>query len=151
MHPVAIAPARPLLGWHDGAMLTHNLARELAAAGVMWHPQAGDRFVIASEQLTDQVFWISELTIELHHYAGTSVLGFNGTTEWALDSVSLDETLWIPREDQLRELLGDRLISVHRTEDGWRVTTQATPEADPQETQDADLECACARALLLIA
>ena len=132
-------------------MLTLDLARRLAAAGVLWEPQPGDRFAIDVDTLTDQTYCISDLTIELHHYADQSVLGFNGTTEWALDSVSLDETLWIPREDQLRELLGDRLLSVHRTEDGWRVTTQATPEADPQETQDADLERAYARALLLIA
>lgn len=142
------------LGWHDGAMLTHDLARELADAGVMWHPQPGDRFVIASDQLADQVFWISELTIELHHYAGTSVLGFNGTTEWALDSVSLDETLWIPREDQLRELLGDRLVSVHRTQEGWLVTTvlpESTEDGATLDILDADLECAYARALLHIA
>ena len=34
------------------------------------------------------------------------VIGFNGTTEWALDSIELDHVLWLPREDQLRELMG---------------------------------------------
>lgn len=132
-------------------MLTQDLARELAAAGVMWHPTAGDRFVITSDQLADQVFWISELTIELHHYSGSSVLGFNGTTEWALDSVSLDETLWIPREDQLRELIGDRLVSVLREDAAWLVTTTDSPGGSTRlEIRDLDLECAYARALLHI-
>ncbi|NYE00222.1 hypothetical protein BJY21_001406 [Kineosphaera limosa] len=128
-------------------MLSVDLAQRLAAAGVMWHPAPGDRFTITAEQLLGDVFWISELTIELHHYGGQSVLGFNGTTEWALDSVSLDQALWIPREDQLRELLGDRLLSVHRNAAGWRVVTQGIG-GDALDTDDADLECAYARALL---
>lgn len=130
-------------------MLSVKLARDLAAAGVMWHPKPGDRFTITSEQLLGDVFWISELTIELHHYAGQSVLGFNGTTEWALDSVSLDQALWIPREDQLRELLGDRLVSVHREPQGWLVVSTGH-EGNIVNTHDGDLECAYARALLLI-
>lgn len=52
-----------------------------------------------------------------------------------------------PREDQLRELLGDRLLSVHRNAAGWRVVTQGIG-GDALDTDDADLECAYARALL---
>ena len=132
-------------------MISTELAHALRDAGLVWHPRSGDRFQLDEPEFEADVFTVSEMTIEPREYPTGRILAFNGTTEWALDSVSLDETLWIPREDQLRELLGDRLLSVHRTEDGWRVTTQATPEADPQETQDADLECAYARALLLIA
>ena len=32
-----------------------------------------------------------------------AVFRFNGTTEWALDSVEQHEAVWIPREDQLRD------------------------------------------------
>ena len=34
------------------------------------------------------------MTIEAHHYPTGTELGFNGTTEWALDSVSADDSLW---------------------------------------------------------
>ena len=90
-------------------MISADLARSLVAAGVLWEPAAGDRFVIDAELLTGEVFWISDLTVEVQTYRDQSLLGFNGTTEWALDSVTLDQALWLPREDQLRELLGNRL------------------------------------------
>ena len=131
---------------HDGGVITVELARSLTAHGVMWQPLAGDRFVIDAELLTGEVFWVSDLTVELHHFGDTSVLGFNGTTEWALDSVRLDQALWLPREDQLRELLGDRLVDVRRLEDGWAVGTLC--DGERRETRDADLECAYAQALL---
>ncbi len=128
-------------------VITVQLARDLLAAGVLWQPQPGDRFVIDTELLTEDVFWISHLTVEVHHYGGQSVLGFNGTTEWALDSVTLDQALWLPREDQLRELLGDRLEGVQRTETGWEVT-YAVRRGYVRSVTDADLECAYARAVL---
>lgn len=129
-------------------MISIELARALVGAGVLWQPRAGDRFVIDRESLLGQVFWISDLTVELHHFNDESVLGFNGTTEWALDSVGLDQTLWLPREDQLRELIGDRLDSVHRTAQGWTVATSA-PGAG-RTTTDEDLERAYAKALLAL-
>lgn len=128
-------------------MITVELARSLLAAGVLWEPRPGDRFVIDAELLTGDVFWISDLTVEVHSYRDQSVLGFNGTTEWALDSVTLDQALWLPREDQLRELVGDRLESVHRVEDGWQVT-YAVRQGYVQTVTDPDLECAYARAVL---
>jgi hypothetical protein len=54
------------------------------------------------------------MTIEAHVYPTGTVLGFNGTTEWALDSVALDDALWLPREDQLRNALGGRFVSLTR-------------------------------------
>lgn len=123
-------------------MISVETAQALADAGVMWEPQAGDRFVIRAEELGDQVFWVSELTIEVHHHHDQTVLGFNGTTEWALDSIPVDRTLWLPREDQLRVLLGDRLRSLVRTGEGWVVTTPGG------EVGHHDAEEAYARALL---
>ena len=128
-------------------MITVQLARDLLAAGVLWQPQPGDRFVIDTELLTEDVFWISHLTVEVHHYGGQSVLGFNGTTEWALDSVTLDQALWLPREDQLRSLLGNRLVAVHRREADWEVVFTPEP-AGQRSVRDPDLECAYARAVL---
>ncbi len=82
-------------------------------------------------------------------YRDQSLLGFNGTTEWALDSVTLDQALWLPREDQLRELLGDRLEVVRRLEDAWELTYAVAP-GYVRTVTDADLECAYAKAILTL-
>ena len=140
---------RPRLAYRDG-MITVDLARALADAGVLWQPAPGDRFAIDTPNLSAEVFWISELTIELHHYRGQPQLGFNGTTEWALDSVDLDEALWLPREDQLRGLLGDRFMSLAAAADGW-VVTHRDGAGVAVETRDDDVECAYAKALLTLA
>ncbi len=128
-------------------MITVELARALLAEGVLWEPRSGDRFVIDRASLHSDVFWISDLTVELHHFGGQSVLGFNGTTEWALDSVDLDQALWLPREDQLRELLGDRLVRVEPRDGLWCVT-HLRPDGASVEAVHADMECAYATALL---
>lgn len=131
-------------------MISLDLARALLhQSGVLWEPNAGDRFVIEAELLTSEVFWVSNLTIEPQHFADQTVLGFNGTTEWALDSVGLDQAVWLPREDQLRELLGDRLESLRRVTDGWEVT-YAVSDGTRHTLTDPDVECAYARALLTL-
>jgi hypothetical protein len=127
-------------------MITVELARRLAADGVLWQPQPGDRFTIDEHDLVGQLYWISDLTIELHHYQDQSVLGFNGTTEWALDSVPLDVALWLPREDQLRDLLGARFDSLHRNGAAWVVGVHGG--AGVAEFVHPDAECAYALALL---
>ncbi len=130
-------------------MLSVATARAIAAAGVLWEPVAGDRFTIAQDELAGQIFWISDLTIEVHHYHDQTVLGFNGTTEWALDSVPLEVAIWLPREDQLRALIGDRLDSLHRTDAGWEVRIRAGGERSAYG--HADIEEAYAAALIALA
>lgn len=142
---------------HTGAMISVDLARRLRSAGLRWRPASGDRFVIEQGDLDgDEVYTLSDMTVEAHHYPTGTVLGFNGTTEWALDSVSIDEALWLPREDQLRALLGPSFVSLSRTasprpEDGteavgtsetdgsYEVRTRAsgTTAADRDETHVA--------------
>lgn len=53
-------------------MITVELARDLIGAGVLWEPAAGDRFVIDAELLTGEVFWISDLTVEVQTYRDQS-------------------------------------------------------------------------------
>lgn len=130
-------------------MLRVETARTIAAAGILWEPVPGDRFTIAQESLAGQVFWISDLTIEVHHFQDQTVLGFNGTTEWALDSVPLDLAIWMPREDQLRALLGDRLETLRRTDAGWEVTIRAGGERSAYIRDD--VEEAYAAALIAVA
>ncbi len=101
-------------------MISIELARALRRAGLRWAPVAGDHFCI--ERLVDstdaldanEVFVISDMTIEARAYPTGTILGMNGTTEWALDSVELEDSLWLPREDQLRELLGKAFKSLRR-------------------------------------
>lgn len=112
-------------------MISTDLARDLALAGLRWHPAPGDRFTLEAEDLDEVVYTVSELTIEVHEYPTGTILGFNGTTEWALDSVDMDQTLWLPSEEQLRALLGASFQSLARTDDGYVVTI--TLHGEPAE------------------
>jgi len=99
-------------------MIDVDLARRLRDAGLRWRPAPGDRFVVErlvdSDEGVGDVFTISDMTIEAHEHPTGTVLGFNGTTEWALDSVAAEDALWLPREDQLRELLGRSFVGLSR-------------------------------------
>ena len=105
-------------------MISVELARQLRAAGLRWTPGAGDRFVVADRGMDADVFVLSDMTIEVHDLPEGRVIGFNGTTEWALDSVEHEQALWLPRESQLRELLAGTFRSLERTDAGWTVHTE---------------------------
>ena len=129
-------------------MLTLELARRLSDAGLTWEPVSGDRFVVAVNGMEDDVFVISEITVDVHHVTTGDVLGFNGTTEWALDSVEQDKAVWLPREDQLRHLLGDAFVSLEQLEGGYAVSARGRDGAVERHA-DIDAERAYARALLV--
>lgn len=102
-------------------MIGVQLAQQLREAGLAWKPALGDRFAIPDRDLDDEVFVLSNMTVEVHSMPEGRVIGFNGTTEWALDDVELDETVWLPREDQLRELLGGTFQTLRRGPAGYEV------------------------------
>ncbi|WP_089247529.1 pilus assembly protein CpaE [Asanoa hainanensis] len=102
-------------------MLPVPLARHLHAAGLRWKPAPGDRFAIPDRDLDDEVFVLSNMVIAVHELPDGPVIGFNGTTEWAMDDLEQHEAIWLPREDQLRELLGGTFHMLERTGNGWRV------------------------------
>ena len=102
-------------------MIGVQAAQQLKQAGLTWKPGPGDHFVIPDRDLDEDVFVLSNMTIEVHNVPEGQVIGFNGTTEWALDDVEIEEVLWLPREDQLRELLGGTLQALRRAEPGWDV------------------------------
>lgn len=85
-----------------------TLALALRDAGLRWTPAPGDRFVLPGRGMDEDVFVISDMTVEVHRFPTGTVIGFNGVTEWALDSVQQEEALWLPGEHQLRKCLGDR-------------------------------------------
>lgn len=102
-------------------MISTGLARQLRDAGLRWKPASGDRFQIDRTEFDAEVFTVSDLTVEAHEYPTGTVLGFNGTTEWALDSVEVADALWLPREDQLRDLLRASFRALHRDDEGYTV------------------------------
>lgn len=105
-------------------MISDELARALRDAGVRWQPTSGDRFRIDKDALSGEVFTVSEMVVEEHRDSKGSYFGFNGTTEWALDSVASEDTLWLPREDQLRERLGSAFVSLLREGDRYTVSLE---------------------------
>ncbi len=102
-------------------MITIELARALRDAGVRWSPASGDRFIVADRDMDEDVFTVSEMTIGIQHVESDQVLAFNGTTEWALDAVSMHSALWLPGEAQLRELLGGAFHALRRDGERWSV------------------------------
>jgi hypothetical protein len=115
-----------------------QLARQLKEAGLAWKPGPGDRFAIPDRDLDDEVFVLSNMTIEVHTMPEGRVIGFNGTTEWALDDVGLEETVWLPREDQLRELLGGTFRALRRPLSAYEVTVELLGESRTFEGETAE-------------
>lgn len=131
-------------------MISIGSARALASTGLTWDPARGDRFVIADRDMDDDVFVLSDMTIETHDYRTGRVIGFNGTTEWALDSVDADDVLWLPGEGSMRALLGPAFVRLESAGlAGWSVTVVVTEGGETTVT-DTDAEEAYALALLTV-
>lgn len=107
----------------DG-MISTEMAVALRDAGLVWHPRSGDRFQLDEPEFEADVFTVSEMTIEPREYPTGRILAFNGTTEWALDSVAQEDALWLPREDQLREMLRSAFRALRRLPDTHEVELQ---------------------------
>ena len=78
-------------------MLSRALAESLRDAGLRWAPAKGDRFVVPDRDLDDEVFVVSDMVVEAVDVPdGDRLLAFNGTTEWALDSLEAGEAICLP-------------------------------------------------------
>jgi len=129
-------------------MIALELARALRAAGLAWNPLPGDRFVVPDRGMDDEVFVISTMVVEVQDVPnGRQIIGFNGTTEWALDSLEHDQVVWMPRESQLREMLDERFVRLETVTGGFAVVIDLDGE---QREVDGDAESAYARALLAV-
>jgi hypothetical protein len=127
-------------------VITVELARRLRSAGLAWAPVPGDRFVVEQPELLDQPFVVSDMTVDVHEFPTGRVIGFNGTTEWALDSVVVEQTLWLPTEEQLRTRLGSWFARLERDGDGHRVVLHV--DGAERAFAHADATEAYGRALL---
>jgi hypothetical protein len=135
------------------AVISVELALRLRAAGLPWRPASGDRFAIPDRDMDDQVFVVSELTIDVADVPGGRVLRFNGTTEWALDSVDADAVVWLPHEGQLRGALGPAFRRLERVDEGvgaagWAVVVEVGGRE--RREIDTDAERAYARSVLAL-
>ncbi len=140
---------------HTGGVLDLDLARRLRDAGLRWRPALGDAFAIPDRDLDGHVFHVSSLVVEVRDLpGGGEVLAFNGTTEWALDSLELDEAVWLPREDQLRDVLGDAFVGMERVPGevpGWALTVaEPGPDGGRHRHVDVDAIAVHARAVLAV-
>lgn len=113
------------------------LARRLRDAGLAWTPAEGDRFVIPGTELDDRVFLIAPMVVEIRTVGSTRLIAFNGTTEWALDSVLASEALWLPGETDLRRALGERFVALRREEARWVVEASIDGATVPFAHPDA--------------
>jgi len=117
------------------------ISRELATQlkpYLDWTPANGDQFFIPKPEIADSVFLVSDMVVELVVREGDSRFHFNGTVEWALDSVESADVVWLPRENQLRELLGNYFLSLDASPGGFVVTVSGPGRAHHTEpAQDA--------------
>ena len=127
-------------------MLSLDLAMALRAAGLIWKPERGDRFVVPDRELDMIVFVLSDMVVEeVTLPDGTRILAFNGTTEWALDSLEAAEAVSLPSEAQLRTLLAQDFESLQALPGpggGYAVTAAGVRHVD------VSAACAYARTLL---
>jgi len=118
----------------DGMISTES-AVALRDAGLVWHPRSGDRFQLDEPEFEADVFTVSEMTIEPRDYPTGRILSFNGTTEWALDSVALEDALWLPHESQLRELLRGAFRTLRRLSDTHEVEIVLRRTEEPHDEE----------------
>ena len=129
-------------------MISTPLARALRDSGLVWHPAAGDAFRIDLVEVDDEIFYLSDMTVEAHTMVTGTELGFNGTTEWALDSVAIEDALWLPSETQLRVAIGSAFRGLAASDGGVRVDAVIDGDAATFEANLA--EDAYARALIAL-
>lgn len=138
---------------NTGEVIRLPLGRALRSAGLAWSPKPGDQFAVPDHDLDDEVFVVSDMVIEVRDTPTGPLLAFNGTTEWALDSLEADQAVWLPREDQLRALLGEAFRSLETLGGadvpvGYAVTVDVG--GSPQRHVELTAEAAYARALLAL-
>jgi hypothetical protein len=97
-------------------MISLISAIELKKAGLRWQPRNLDFFAIPDRDMDSRIFVISDMLVTIDLIQGRQVVSFQGASEWALDSLITTDAVWIPREDQLRDILEAGLIEGGRPE-----------------------------------
>lgn len=104
-------------------MLSLETAQALKNAGLQWEPQLHDTFLIPEAGLDERRFILTDMMSEMTVLKGWPAITFHGVVEWALDYVLQTETVWVPREDQLRSLVEAQVDQLQLTAaDNYRCT-----------------------------
>lgn len=127
-------------------MIDLSLAIALRDGGLVWHPSPGDRFTVTAPEMADDVFHVADMVIEARQLGTGTIFAFNGTTEWALDSVAQEKTVWLPDETHLRTALGPAFRQLTRRGDQHIVTV--IDAGGERVFTEEDVENAYGRALL---
>jgi hypothetical protein len=133
-------------------VISRELAASLREAGLAWTPRKGDWFVIPGKGLDELEFVISDMVIETRRMAfDRQLLAFNGSTEWAMDTLAASDALWLPREDQLRAVLGEAFIGLEYLpgETAGYAVSLLIGDSE-QRFVDVDVDSAYARAALAL-
>lgn len=127
-------------------VISPDLALRLHDAGLAWSPDNGDRFWLPERELDQTVFTVSDMVVEVRDLPTGRVFAFNGTTEWALDDVEEREAVWLPRLDQLLDVIGTRFVSLTARSGGHVVRVQVGQRQE--EHVDVGATDAAGRAVL---
>lgn len=92
-------------------MISLSSGRKLKDAGLHWIPALHDFFAIPDRGLDDRVFVISDMHAYVEVRNNLPVVTFHGVLEWSLDYLLTAEVIWLPREEQLRLALLQRLVT----------------------------------------
>jgi hypothetical protein len=132
-------------------MLTLSIAQKLKEAGLSWTPALHDFFAIPDRGFDDKVFVISDILVNVEMLRDQLSATFHGTVEWALDHVVVDELVWLPTEEQLREELEKRTVAgpsgsvkLSSTPDGYMCEFQIGDQRLRLEAFDASAAYAAA-------
>ena len=133
-------------------MISRQLAADLRAAGLAWAPEKGDWFVIPDKGLDELEFVVSDMVVETRRMAfDRQLLAVNGTTEWARDTLAASDALWLPREDQLRAVLGEAFMGLDHLPGETPGYAVSMLLGDTEvRVVDVDVESAYARAALAL-
>ncbi|MEW5871663.1 MAG: pilus assembly protein CpaE [Chloroflexota bacterium] len=137
-------------------MISLATAKKLKRAGLQWQPALLDFFAIPNRQMDEKIFVISDMLVTVDVLQGMQVVSFQGASEWALDSLVTRETVWLPREEQLRLALEAALLAAGRPElqftsglGGYRCTIQVHDRVLTFDASDASEAYAAALLYLL--
>ena len=128
-------------------MISRDLATQLAPY-LAWTPANGDQFFIPKPEIADSVFLVSDMVVELVVRGGRSRFHFNGTVEWALDSVASDDVVWLPRGRCASCWLVLPLLDA--SPGGFVVTVSGPGRAHHTEPEQTDGRCLCPGAALRV-
>jgi hypothetical protein len=119
-------------------MIPLSLAIQLKEAGLKWIPDINDFFAIPDSDLDDRIFVLADMMTAPTTLKGWPAITFHGTSEWAMDYIFMQEVVWMPTEEQLRQelvftldQLEDKTELTLKLEENGRYTTCIPYQSSP--------------------